>query len=92
MQWPKLWEEITANTQQALEAELRHEARLGHPLYDVSVKAMARRQDCDDVLFAVLGSPSVVVVHLSYSQRAGALWPHTQFFGSLVEWKENTML
>ncbi len=91
MQWPELWEEITANAQQALEAELRHEVSPEHPLYDVSVKAMARRQDCDDVLFAVIGSPSVAVVHLSYSEEAGALWPHTQFFGNFVEWKEKPM-
>ena len=88
MQWPESWEEIMPNEQKALEAELKREVTLGHLLYNVSVTAVARRRDCDDVLFATVGSSSVAVVHLSYGEEANPLWPHTRFFGSLGEWKE----
>jgi len=91
MQWPGAWEEIPPSIQQALEAELEREVARGHPLYGVGAKAIARRGDRDDVLFAVADSPTVAVVHLSYEayeEETNVLWPHTAFFGSLSEWKE----
>ena len=89
MQWPEGWEEITQGEQKALEAELNREVRCDHPLYNKSVEAIARRCDCDDVLFAVAGSSTVAIVHLSYGEETNPLWPHTQFFGSLSKWKES---
>ncbi len=88
MKWTEVWEETTQDEQKALEAELKREVILGHPLYNMSVSAIARRTDCDDVLFAVAGSSSVAVVHLSYGVETNPFWPPTQFFGSLDEWKE----
>ena len=85
MQWPTGWEQISPDERQALEVELRREDAPGHPLHSVAVSALARRYDCDDVLFGLSGSASVAVVHLSYGE-ADALWPHTQFFSSLKEW------
>lgn len=65
MQWPNGWEQIVLDEQQALEAELKREVAPGHPLYSVGVNALARRNDCDDVLFGLNGSASVATVHLS---------------------------
>ncbi len=87
MQWPDGWEQIAPDKRQALEAELKREAAPGHLLHSVDVTALARRNDCDDVLFGLNGSASVAVVHLSYG-KAEALWPQTQVFSSLEQWKE----
>lgn len=91
MQWPEPWEETTPSVQKALEAELQRELIQGHPLYHVSVRAIARHSGCDDVLFAVAGLYSVAVVHLSYSKEVNMLWPCTQFFGSVREWREHNL-
>lgn len=86
--WPEPWEEIGPETRQALEAELKREVFAGHPLHGVSVRALARRYHCDDVLFAIAGPPSVAVVHLSYGKETNPLWPHSQFYADLSEWEE----
>ncbi len=91
MQWPEGWEQVPPNTQQALEAELRREISSGHPLYAANFQAIARRGDCDDVMFALDGSSTVAVVHLSYGMETGADWPHTQLYGSLGEWSKSEM-
>ena len=88
MEWPLNWEPVIPEAKQAFEAELRRAAMPGHPLYAVPVKAVARRNDCDNVLFTVVGTPAVAVVHLSYSPPTDSTWPHTQVFGSLSEWAE----
>ncbi len=88
MQWPDVWEQVAPNARQALEAELQREVAPGHLLYSVDVSALARRNDCDDMLFSLNGSTSVAVVHLSYGNNTDILWPHTQFFSSLKEWKK----
>ena len=87
MQWPDGWEQIAPDERLALEAELEREVGRGHSLYSCPVEAIARRHDCDDVLFAVAGTSTVAVVHLSYS-KADVLWPQTQTFSSLEAWME----
>lgn len=87
-QWPEMWEEITPNIQHELEAELKRELFPGHPLWKMTVRAIVRHIECDDVLFTIDNSPSVAVVHLSYSHEANPLWPHTQFFNTLSDWHE----
>ena len=47
--WRVPWELAGDNGEAA--KELRRECPPGHPLYDVSVALVARRCDCDDVLF-----------------------------------------
>lgn len=87
-QWPEPWGETGLEMGRALEAELKCEVTLGHPLHGVSVSALARRDDCDDVLFAIIGSPSVAVVHLSYRKETNPSWPYSQFYADLSEWEE----
>jgi hypothetical protein len=55
------------------------------------MKAVARRQDCDDVLFVSTDNPPVVaVVHLTYANQPeqDPRWPETTVFESLADWKQ----
>ena len=65
----------------SLAAELAREISARHILFGVPVKAIARRVDCDDVLFELLdGSLRVAVVHLTYAVETDPQWPHTEMF------------
>jgi hypothetical protein len=50
--WLIPWEPIPAERKTDFEAELQSELCSGHPLEGATVKAIARRSDTDDVLFA----------------------------------------
>ena len=65
--------------------ELRREVTLGHVLHDKdNIHAIARRQDCDDVLFLV--DDMLAVVHLTYSgAESDPRWPDTELFAT---WNE----
>jgi hypothetical protein len=78
---------------EGLEKQLRREVALGHPLHSVRVRAIARRQDCDDVLFVGIDEPQLVaVVHLTWaSQTVVHPYPNTRFFSSFEEWVEQGM-
>jgi hypothetical protein len=55
------------------------------------MQAVARRQDCDDVLFVSVDEPRILaVVHLSYANRpeTDPRWPRTTFFDSIDDWME----
>lgn len=72
-----------------MERELQRELSPGHPLFGVPVKTLARRQDCDDVLFAVQdGTDRVAVVHLTWTRSSpeGPPWPITTVFANLGTW------
>ncbi|MFK8845185.1 hypothetical protein [Streptomyces sp. Ac-502] len=62
-----------------LERELHRELPPGHPLYGLRVRAVARCEACDDVLFAVIDRPfRWSVVHLTWSGRQEQPpWPRT---------------
>lgn len=76
----------------ALRQQLAREMPPRHVLVDTPVKAIAQRDDCDDVLFELLdGSGRVAVVHLTYSRNADALWPQTELFSSYSEWHSERM-
>ncbi len=73
----------------ALVDELRRELAPGHVLFGMSVWAVARRRDCDDVLYALEdGSGRVAVVHLTWSPEADPAWPVTELFDELESWAE----
>ena len=52
------------------ERELARELTRGHPLFGVAVRALARRQDCDDVLFALDGQTMVLLHGFIKKQQA----------------------
>ena len=75
-----------------LDAQLASELSPGHALFGIPVRALARRQDRDDVLFELLDSSSrVAVVHLTHSVNVSPAWPSTEFFPNLSAWQSERM-
>ncbi len=72
------WVAVTGDRErQALELQLQQEAPPDHVLAGTHPHAVARRQDRDDVLFA-LGSERWAVVHLTWQgSQTDANWPRT---------------
>lgn len=93
VEWIKPWQLLSDNViQEQLERELKSELAADHILYGRTVRAVATRKDCDDVLFEV-GQPSqFAVVHLSYAARPDrAPWPSTEVFESAADFVECRM-
>jgi len=71
---------------------LQREVGPDHPLFGKPAKALARREDRDDVLFEISDGTErkYAVVHLTWSRRMepSGEWPGTQFFDSLARWLE----
>lgn len=63
----------------ALSKELRLELGSSHPLWGVSVRALAKREDNDDVLFSLEHGPApLAVVHLTWTGRPETGGHHDQ--------------
>jgi hypothetical protein len=78
-----------------LEAELARELRSDGLLYGKTVRAVAQRIDCDDVLFLVDGADhKVAVVHLTWSGSTDSNkgWPTTTLYADLETWKTECMV
>jgi hypothetical protein len=87
------WLEVMTEAQQ-LENELAAELGPQHPLRGRRMRALARRQDRDDVLFVSVDDPLVIaVVHLTYANRPelDSHWPGTTFYDSMQDWIERGM-
>jgi hypothetical protein len=84
------WHLVNDELARALESELRRELSPDHLLGGRAFLAVARRQDCDDVLFQVEGV-GFAVVHLTWSGRVDPRWPRTEIYGSLDDWIERRM-
>ena len=73
--------------------EMRRECPAGHQLHGVSVALVARRRDCDDVLFRICdGSARYAAVHLSFSAEKDPRWPSTEVFSSLAAFAAERLL
>jgi len=93
MQFLKPWHEVTSEDLD-LQTELAAEVGPSHPLKGRNMRAVARRQDCDEVLFVSVDEPRVIaVVHLTYANRPemDPRWPGTTFFDSMEDWIERGM-
>ena len=87
------WVAIASEQQgRSLEAEVSREIGPHHMLAGKALRALARRGDCDDVLFEAPGL-GLVVVHLAWSGRRKPSdnWPQTEVFSSLEDWKLRRM-
>lgn len=87
MEWLAPWDAVEAGD--GLDAELRREVGPGHPLHGVATRALGRRCDQDDVLFALEdGTGRVAVVHLTWtsSPPEEPPWPSARLFPSLAAW------
>jgi hypothetical protein len=90
-EWLEPWYSIEGNPAQveAMGQELRRELGQGHALFGIPVRAIARRGDCDDVLFRLLdGTGHVAVVHLTWTYRPPEEppWPTTALFPTFDAW------
>jgi hypothetical protein len=90
----KPWAPVTRYAAE-LEAELRREVSEGHPLHGYSPSAVARRSDCDDVLFRLDGlEPRYAVVHLTWRGEPEPTnhWPATRLYETMDQWKDLCMV
>jgi hypothetical protein len=88
MRFLEPWLPAGPNAEQ-LQRELASELGSKHPLQGRDMRAIAVRQDCDDVLFVSTDEPPIVaVVHLTYSNRPepDPRWPETTLFASVEDW------
>ena len=93
VEWLEPWSAVVDEGMRAkLESELAKEVGRGHVLFQRPTRALARRHNQDDVLYAV-GSPSqLAVVHLSYAAKPDQPpWPSTTLFDNLMAFIEGRM-
>ena len=72
-----------------LEEELCREVGPELSLHGAKATAVARRHDCDDILFVIEGTPlPLAVVHLTWSGQTESAprSPATEFFTSWEDW------
>jgi hypothetical protein len=89
VRWVEPWQPIEAPAEAgALLAELLRELPPAHPLAGLPLRAVGRRPDCDDVLFAVEdGSGRVASVHLTRRAAQEVLpWPVSSLYDDLSAW------
>jgi hypothetical protein len=89
------WLSIDSDRGAKLTSELEREVGEGHVLFGKKVSALAVRQDCDDVLFEILGDRGAcAVVHLTWSMKTEPTpkFPWTEVFPSIQEWNSLRMI
>ena len=89
--WLEPWSAVDERHREGLERELQRELIAGHVLFGREVRAVGRRHDRDDVLFAAGGPSELAVVHLTYAREATPDWPHAMLFASVAEFVEGCM-
>ena len=83
MNLPPQWVSIDPDESVRFEDEYAAEIAKGHPLYGVPARAIAKREDCDDVLFQLLRHLcEYAVVHLTWSgkEEAPPDWPGFELY------------
>ena len=88
MDWPVPFMPIDqTEDQRRLEAELTRELRPSHSLFGVPMRAIGRRPDQDDVLFALSdGTGRVAEVRLTWAAHEQPPWPHVELFDDIEHW------
>jgi len=93
IEWLEPWMPIEQpEEREAMQTELHSELCASHPLFGLSVVALARRYDQDDVLFELADS-RVAEVHLTWSRKPerDPRWPRTTIFASAAVWAKEQM-
>jgi hypothetical protein len=86
--WQPVTEEEVARS---LLAELERETCSSHCLYGNAIKAIARRIDCDEVLFLTrFTDRPLAVVHLTWRSNTelDPTWPYTEYFCDWKQWSQ----
>jgi hypothetical protein len=89
------WRAVDSKHVEGLAQELAREIGPHHALFGNRVRALAVRQDCDDVLFAIEGSPlSYALVHLTWTMKTEVdpKYPSTVVYPSIEDWRRLCML
>jgi hypothetical protein len=89
------WREVDPKNVENLSRELVREGGPQHVLFGKKARAVAVRQDCDDVLFAIEGvTPTYAVVHLTWIMKTETdpKFPSTDIYPSLEEWRRLCMV
>ena len=89
------WHPIAPEQGVALECELARELGPAHAIQGRTAKAIAVRQDCDDVLFELdEGKSGYAVVHLTWIMKMETTpnYPSTELFPSLEAWRAQCMV
>jgi hypothetical protein len=86
--WLSPWESTSSD----FEVELESEVGKDHALFGQRAVSLARRSDCDDVLFYLPANAlPLAVVRLTWSHNEGADFPRTTFYSSVNDWVERCM-
>src|SRR5688572_23550778 len=86
MELPANWVSVQGDEASRFEAELRRELPASHRLYGHNVRAIARRQGRDDVLFlSAEDQRSIFWVHLTRAVETDPRWPWTEVYADLQE-------
>jgi hypothetical protein len=85
------------STEHPLHEELALEVSERHPLYGIGARAIARRQDNDDVLFELSGEnapAAFAVVHLTWSGKPDQFpeFPSAELYPTFSDWIVGCML
>ncbi|GMK41281.1 hypothetical protein PCCS19_43370 [Paenibacillus sp. CCS19] len=74
--------------------ELYRELGKDHVLFGIPLQIVARRFDCDDVLFKYLHEAKYAQVHLTWrgSTEKDPKWPITMVYDSFEKWRSESML
>lgn len=78
------WRNLDDREAWQLRRQLLLELAEGHPLRGRPARAVARRDDCDDVAFQIEGS-GLCIVHLAWAPALDPRWPTFEFVQSLPE-------
>lgn len=86
------WEFINSKND-CFESELYKEITKGHILFNLKAKAIAKRIDCDDVLFE-LDNNELALVHLTWKMKTEESneWPRTTIYKCYEDWKRQCMI
>jgi hypothetical protein len=97
MEWLAPWFDIVdfgPNCAATFEQVLHGEVAPGHVLHGLPMKAIAKRDSSDDVLFQLVdGSNRVAMVHLTWTKSPPERppWPVAQIFESREIWSKQCM-
>ena len=84
---------FTMESNGIFEKELIHEISKEHILHEKKAKAIAKREDCDDVLFKI-GETEYAVVHLTWSSKKETTsnYPRTTIYNHWTEVYEKVII
>ena len=93
LEWLEPWSAVVDEKMRAaLEDELAKELGRGHVLFQRPARAIARRYDQDDVLYAIENPSQLAVVHLSYAAKPDRPpWPSTSLFDDIAAFIQERM-